>query len=100
MVRDAHRGQDPAQFVTNILYLPLAFAKSNGLVNRRCKMILRDEKRRSWSVLLAPMGHHVAITKGWRLFRQANNVQIGDPYKFELIENGTIPISVFHWKQV
>ncbi|PHT40016.1 hypothetical protein CQW23_18870 [Capsicum baccatum] len=87
---------DPYSIRKPYLYLPLAFAKSNGLVNRRCKMILRDEKRRSWSVLLAPMGHHVAITKGWRLFRQANNVQIGDPYKFELIENGTIPISVFH----
>ncbi|KAH0643663.1 hypothetical protein KY289_034637 [Solanum tuberosum] len=80
------------------LYLPSAFAKSNGLVNRRCKMILRDEKQRSWSVLLAPMGHHIAITKGWRQFREANGVQVGDTYKFELIDNGMIPIAYFHCK--
>ncbi|KAK6781595.1 hypothetical protein RDI58_019391 [Solanum bulbocastanum] len=78
------------------LHLPSAFAKSNGLVNRRCKMILRDEKQRSWSVLLAPMGHHTAITKGWRQFREANGVQVGDTYKFELIDNGTIPVAYFH----
>ncbi|KAG5568555.1 hypothetical protein H5410_064427 [Solanum commersonii] len=76
------------------LYLPSAFAKSNGLVNRRCKMILRDEKQRSWSVLLAPMGHHIAITKGWRQFREANGVQVGDTYKFELIHNGTIRVNI------
>ncbi|KAF3657380.1 putative B3 domain-containing protein REM17-like [Capsicum annuum] len=57
-------------------YLPSAFVKSNVLVNRRCKMILRDEKQRSWSVLLAPMGHYVAITRGWRQFREANDVQM------------------------
>ncbi|MCD9646728.1 hypothetical protein HAX54_036882 [Datura stramonium] len=78
-------------------YLPSAFANSNGLVNRRCEMILRDEKQRSWSVQLGPMGHHIAITRGWRQFREANGVQIGDTYKFELIDNGTIPIAYFHF---
>nr|XP_025888304.1 B3 domain-containing protein REM17-like [Solanum lycopersicum] len=83
-----------------IQYLPSAFAKSNSLVNRRCKMILRDEKQRSWSVVLAPMGHHTAITKGWRQFREANGFQVGDTYKFELIDNGTIPIAYFHCEYI
>ncbi|CAN4075782.1 unnamed protein product [Withania somnifera] len=79
-------------------YLPLAFAKSNGLANRHCQMILRDDKQRSWSVQLQPMGNHIAITRGWRKFREANSVQVGDTYKFELIDNGTIPIAYFHCK--
>ncbi|XP_015084057.1 B3 domain-containing protein REM10-like [Solanum pennellii] len=81
-----------------LLSIPIASTVLLSLVNRRCKMILRDEKQRSWSVLLAPMGHHTAITKGWRQFREANGVQIGDTYKFELIDNGTIPIAYFHCK--
>ncbi|XP_049349765.1 putative B3 domain-containing protein REM15 [Solanum verrucosum] len=89
---------NPYCIYSPFLYLPSAFAKSNGLVNRRCKMILRDEKQRSWSVLLAPMGHHIAITKGWRQFREANGVQVGDTCKFELIDNGTIPIAYFYCK--
>ncbi|KAM3266687.1 B3 domain-containing protein REM10-like [Capsicum annuum] len=62
---------------------------------RRCKMILRDEKGRSWSVQLGPVGPRFGITKGWRQFREANAVQEGDTYKFELVDNGTIPIAYF-----
>ncbi|XP_016454036.1 B3 domain-containing protein REM10-like isoform X2 [Nicotiana tabacum] len=78
------------------LYLPADFAKSNGLMNRRCEMILTDEKQRSWSVQLGLTGHHVAITRGWKKFVKANDVQVGDTFKFELINNGTIPIAYFH----
>ncbi|XP_016563533.2 B3 domain-containing protein REM10-like [Capsicum annuum] len=64
---------------------------------RRTKMILRDEKGRSWSVQLGPVGPRFGITKGWRQFREANAVQVGDTYKFELIDNGTIPIAYFRF---
>ncbi|XP_009597666.1 B3 domain-containing protein REM10 isoform X1 [Nicotiana tabacum] len=80
------------------LYLQADFAKSNGLMNRRCEMIITDEKQRSWSVQLGPTGHHVAITRGWTKFVKANDVQVGDTFKFELINNGTIPIAYFHCK--
>ncbi|XP_019254821.1 PREDICTED: B3 domain-containing protein REM17-like isoform X2 [Nicotiana attenuata] len=80
------------------LYLPAAFAKSNGLANKRRQLILRDEKQRSWPVQVGPQGHHFAITRGWRQFREANNVQVGDTYKFELIDNGTVPVAHFHCK--
>ncbi|XP_070019452.1 putative B3 domain-containing protein REM15, partial [Nicotiana sylvestris] len=49
----------------HVLYLPLAFVKSNGLMNRHCEMILVNEKRRSWSVQLGQMGHHFGIKRGW-----------------------------------
>nr|XP_016501699.1 PREDICTED: B3 domain-containing protein REM1-like [Nicotiana tabacum] len=61
-------------------------------------MILRDEKQRLWPVQVGPVGHQFSITRGWRQFREANNVQVGDTYKFELIDNGTIPVAHFHCK--
>ncbi|XP_070046285.1 B3 domain-containing protein REM10-like [Nicotiana tomentosiformis] len=62
------------------LYLPAAFAKSNGLANKCRQMILRDEKQRLWPVQIGPVGHQFSITRGWRQFREANNVQVGDTY--------------------
>ncbi|XP_047268647.1 B3 domain-containing protein REM8-like [Capsicum annuum] len=79
------------------LYLPLDFAKSNGLMDKS-EMILVDEKQRSWSVWLGRMGHHFGILRGWTQFKKANGVQVGDTYKFELTYNGTIPIVHFHCK--
>nr|XP_033511391.1 B3 domain-containing protein REM10-like [Nicotiana tomentosiformis] len=81
-------------------YFPLDFAKSTGLMNRHCEITLVDEKRRSWSVWLGPMGHHFGIKRGWREFVQENGVQIGDTYKFELINNGRIPIAHFHCEYI
>ncbi|KAK4729172.1 hypothetical protein R3W88_022160 [Solanum pinnatisectum] len=80
-----------------VLYLPMDFVKSNGLMRRR-GMILIDEKRRSWSVWLGKKGHHFAIKRGWTQFRNANGIQVGGTYKFELTNNGTIPIVHFHCK--
>ncbi|PHU13696.1 hypothetical protein BC332_14901 [Capsicum chinense] len=84
----------PYAIIRALVYLPSAFARPNGLM-RRCKMILRDEKQRSWSVQLGPVGPRFGITRGWRQFREANAVQVGDTYKFELIGNGTIPVAYF-----
>ncbi|KAK4343556.1 hypothetical protein RND71_036650 [Anisodus tanguticus] len=75
--------------------LPIAFAKSNGLMDRR-EMILTDEKQRSWSVPIKPRGRRFAITRGLQQFMKAYGVQVGDTYKFELINNGTIPVAYFH----
>ncbi|KAJ8538804.1 hypothetical protein K7X08_030100 [Anisodus acutangulus] len=70
-------------------YIPLAFAKSNGWMNRCCEMILMDEQRRSRSVRLGPVSDkHIGIHGGWQKFREANDVQVGDTYRFELISNG------------
>uniref|UniRef100_A0A3Q7IDZ7 TF-B3 domain-containing protein n=1 Tax=Solanum lycopersicum TaxID=4081 RepID=A0A3Q7IDZ7_SOLLC len=78
-------------FTKAILYFPMRFVKSNGLMSRS-EMILVDEKQRSWSVLLGQMEHHFGIKRGWPQFRKANGLQEGDTYKFELTNNGTIPI--------
>ncbi|XP_055819904.1 B3 domain-containing protein REM10-like isoform X2 [Solanum dulcamara] len=78
-------------FTRTILYLPMDFVKSNGLMSKS-EMILVDEKQRSWSVCVGQMEHHFGIKRGWPQFKKANNVQEGDTYKFELTNNGTIPI--------
>ncbi|XP_060179525.1 B3 domain-containing protein REM17-like isoform X3 [Lycium barbarum] len=76
--------------------LPTDFVKSNGLINRKCEMILQDEAQRCWSVWLGRIGNRFGITRGWTVFRAANGLQIGDAYKFELIKNGEVPIAHFH----
>nr|XP_025888236.1 B3 domain-containing protein REM10-like isoform X1 [Solanum lycopersicum] len=75
-----------------VRYLPMDFVKSNGLMSRS-EMILIDEKQRSWSVWLGQTGHQFGIKRGWTQFRNANGIQLGDTYKFELTNNGTIPIA-------
>ncbi|XP_009801949.1 B3 domain-containing protein REM10 [Nicotiana tabacum] len=81
-----------------VLYFPRHFAKSSGLMNRKCEMILKDEAQRSWSVRLGPLAgrRHFGITSGWAKFRAAKGLQVGDAYKFELIKNEKIPIAHFH----
>ncbi|KAJ8561123.1 hypothetical protein K7X08_027313 [Anisodus acutangulus] len=85
----------PYTITKSILYLPMDFVKSNGLMDRS-EMILVDEKQRSWLAQLGRMQRHFGITSGWRQFEKANCVQVGDAYKFELTNNGTIPIVHFH----
>ncbi|PHT33784.1 hypothetical protein CQW23_25584 [Capsicum baccatum] len=73
------------------------FAKSNGWMNRKCEMILKDEAERCWSVWIGRMGHNFGITRGWTNFRVEKGLQVGDAYKFELIKNGKVPIAYFHY---
>ncbi|XP_060179530.1 B3 domain-containing protein REM17-like isoform X2 [Lycium barbarum] len=78
------------------LYLPMDFVKSSGLMNKS-EMILVDEKQISWSMWLGRTESHFGIKRGWRQFSKANGVQVGDTYKFELTNNGTIPIVHFRY---
>ncbi|XP_031123407.1 B3 domain-containing protein REM17-like [Ipomoea triloba] len=79
------------------LYLPLGFARSNGLVAaEKREMILRDDKERSWPVVLGRMGHHVGLLRGWQAFQMAKGLKEGDAYKFELIKSGKKPIAKFY----
>ncbi|KAJ8538802.1 hypothetical protein K7X08_030098 [Anisodus acutangulus] len=80
-----------------VLYLPMDFVKSNGLMDRS-EMILVDEKQRLWLAQLGRIQRHFGITSGWRQFIKTNGVHVGDTYKFELTNNGTVPIVHFHCK--
>ncbi|KAM3379455.1 B3 domain-containing protein REM17-like [Capsicum galapagoense] len=64
-----------------VLYLPMDFAKSNGLMDKH-EMIIVDEKRRSWSVWIGRIDEfHFGIKRGWTQFRKENGVQVGDTYR-------------------
>ncbi|PHT39983.1 hypothetical protein CQW23_18837 [Capsicum baccatum] len=79
----------------HFVYLPMDFAKSNGLMDKH-EMIIVDEKRRSWSVWIGRIDEfHFGIKRGWTQFRKENGVQVGDTYRFELTNNGTIPVVHF-----
>nr|GMD90131.1 B3 domain-containing protein REM10-like [Ipomoea batatas] len=76
------------------LHLPLGFARSNGLMaEEKREMVLRDDKERSWPVVLGRKDHHLSLRQGWQAFRMANGLKEGDAYKFELIKTGEKPIA-------
>ncbi|XP_059659145.1 B3 domain-containing protein REM10-like [Cornus florida] len=83
----------------SMLYIPVKFAKQNGLINRSCEMILRCQQR-SWKVTLQKKsdGSQVYIRRGWRDFCIANGLKEGDTFRIELINNGKVPIMDFHSK--
>ncbi|KAF6166944.1 hypothetical protein GIB67_037457 [Kingdonia uniflora] len=67
-------------FSQNTMNIPLAFARSNNLINKRCTGTLRDNKNRSWKVNLSHKNcdETVYIGGGWRRFSAANNCREGD----------------------
>uniref|UniRef100_A0AB38Z7F1 B3 domain-containing protein n=1 Tax=Paeonia suffruticosa TaxID=45171 RepID=A0AB38Z7F1_PAESU len=81
------------------LYIPLPFARPNGLTNRSYNMMtLMDEKQNLWPVRVGQKKYkdRVYIGKGWRNFWIANGIREGDSFIFELIKKGNKPILKFH----
>ncbi|XP_028084298.1 B3 domain-containing protein REM7-like isoform X2 [Camellia sinensis] len=89
----------PYSFEASRLFIPRGFARSEGLIDRRCEMIIRDEQQqKSWQVRLShKCDGQVYIGRGWREFRIANGLKQGDTLSFELICKGTKPVIGFHW---
>nr|GMD26330.1 B3 domain-containing protein REM10-like [Ipomoea batatas] len=77
---------------------PIAKFHCNLFSAEKREMILRDDKERSWPVVLGRMGHHVGLLRGWQAFQMAKGLKEGDAYKFELIKNGKKPIAKFYCK--
>ncbi|XP_060179517.1 B3 domain-containing protein REM17-like isoform X4 [Lycium barbarum] len=85
------------QFLTNgYLRIPSEFARANGLINKKCDLIIRDEKRRSWTLKLYTSRSQVYIGGRWGKFYAANGIQVGDQIMFEVVTNGEQPIWNFH----
>ncbi|KAL7617063.1 B3 domain-containing protein REM17 [Lactuca sativa] len=84
----------------SVLFLPIKFAKSNGLMNPR-KMTLKNvEDERSWTVELENYkNRYYYIGQGWKDFRVANGLKKGDRFKFELVNNGENPIVNFYFEK-
>ncbi|XP_021670205.2 B3 domain-containing protein REM17 isoform X2 [Hevea brasiliensis] len=75
------------------LHIPIKFARTHNLCNRRCKMILMNQKGRSWPAMLwcKKSDGQIYIGRGWTSFRAANNLKAGDSLIFEHIEKQKIP---------
>ncbi|KAK4374090.1 hypothetical protein RND71_004767 [Anisodus tanguticus] len=80
----------------DLLCIPRNFARANGLMNKKCDLIIRDERQMSWSLRLCCFGTGVCIKGGWHEFRDTNCLKKGDRVMFEVVTNGEKPIWQFH----
>uniref|UniRef100_M1B269 DNA binding protein n=2 Tax=Solanum tuberosum TaxID=4113 RepID=M1B269_SOLTU len=77
------------------LYLPRRFAIANGLINKKCDLIIRDERQRLWNFKLSSsITQTYIIGCGWTKFFADNCLRKGDRIMFEVVTNGETPI----WK--
>ncbi|WCJ27377.1 Transcriptional factor B3 family protein [Euphorbia peplus] len=74
------------------LYIPLKFSRLYFENRKYCKVILIDQEGRRWPTHLWNNGEQCHIADGWNEFRLANNLNPGDSFVFELIENGQKPV--------
>ncbi|KAL1221440.1 putative B3 domain-containing protein REM15 [Cardamine amara subsp. amara] len=90
---------DPTCFVANvapstlrydILNLPMKFVRVNGIVVGSGKIVLMNEKGRSWTLKLRqkPSCGTTYIRRGWRSFCHANGLKAGSFFTFKLIQKG------------
>ncbi|XP_055821819.1 B3 domain-containing protein REM10-like [Solanum dulcamara] len=81
------------------LCLPKHFVLANNLTNKKCDLIIRDERQKSWNLKLASYdSHRVNIGNGWHEFRVVNDLKEGDRVMFEIVTNGKKLIWQFHNK--
>ncbi|KAJ8561124.1 hypothetical protein K7X08_027314 [Anisodus acutangulus] len=83
----------------NSKLLPKQFAMANGLINKKCGVIIGDERQRPWNLRLATHDCRVHVVGGWGKFRVANDLKEGDHLMFEVVANGEKPIWKFHKRQ-
>ncbi|XP_070019456.1 B3 domain-containing protein REM10-like [Nicotiana sylvestris] len=76
------------------LSLPRQFAKANGLSNKKCDLIIKDDRQRSWKLKLSSSKSRVYMGDGWRKLVTDNCLKEGDRIRFEIATNGETPI----WK--
>ncbi|MCD7446394.1 hypothetical protein HAX54_006002 [Datura stramonium] len=101
----SHNPVGQSQFVCTVkqyclsngyLRIPNKFAKANGLTNKECSLIIRDERQRSWTLKIYTSCSHVNVGGRWGEFCAANYINVGDQIMFEVVTNGEQPIWKFH----
>ncbi|XP_060179535.1 B3 domain-containing protein REM10-like isoform X2 [Lycium barbarum] len=78
-----------------VMHVPKLFARESGLINRRCRIMIRDEQR-SWEFKLYYSASGTFIGGGWREFCAANSLKEGDRIMFEIFSKGETPILKFY----
>ncbi|KAL0845217.1 hypothetical protein Bca101_018463 [Brassica carinata] len=76
------------------LCLPQDFTISNGFKRKCRKIVLTDERERSWALDLRfnKSSDTFYITRGWRNFCEENGKKAGSLFKFKLMRNGETPL--------
>ncbi|KAK4374085.1 hypothetical protein RND71_004762 [Anisodus tanguticus] len=69
---------------------------AKGLINKKCGVIIGDERQRPWNLRLATHDCQVHVVGGWGKFRVANDLKEGDHLMFEVVANGEKSIWKFH----
>nr|XP_009801950.1 PREDICTED: B3 domain-containing protein REM5-like [Nicotiana sylvestris] len=88
----------PYCLTNGFLRIPKEFALANGLTNKKCNVIIRDERQRSWNLKLTTYGSQVYMGGRWSEFRAANDIKVGNHIMFEVVTNGEQPVWKFHGK--
>ncbi|KAL0716991.1 hypothetical protein Bca4012_066313 [Brassica carinata] len=78
----------------DVVHLPMDFARSNGLTNRHCEIILLNEEGKRWRLLMRHQkaSGRVCIRSGWKRFCNENRRRANDFLTFKLVKNGTTPV--------
>nr|XP_016473039.1 PREDICTED: B3 domain-containing protein REM8-like [Nicotiana tabacum] len=82
----------------DILNIPKQFAWANGLINKKCDLIIRDERQRSWNLVVRSYSTNVYISGGWNEIRDIHCLKEGDRIMFEVVANEKKPTWKFHAK--
>ncbi|KAL1210416.1 B3 domain-containing protein REM14 [Cardamine amara subsp. amara] len=101
--REEDSSSDHSCFVANVtvsnlyndkLYLPIRFARSNGWSKKYGKVVLLNEKGRSWKLSLDhdKTGVKTYLRHGWRSFCNANGMNKDQLYTFKLVKNSRTPV--------
>ncbi|XP_010489774.1 PREDICTED: B3 domain-containing protein REM14-like [Camelina sativa] len=77
----------------DILFLPRGFSRSNGLMDRKCEIILLNKDGTPWTLILShkPDGE-VYIRSGWTSFCFENRLRVNDVLTLKLVQTGTTPV--------
>ncbi|ESQ48928.1 hypothetical protein EUTSA_v10022336mg [Eutrema salsugineum] len=73
----------------DLLFLPMDFARSNGLMNRHCETILLNEDGKPWTLFLKytkKTQSRAYIARGWRSFCRANEKRANCLLTFKLVQ--------------
>ncbi|KAM3379346.1 putative B3 domain-containing protein REM15 [Capsicum galapagoense] len=99
----AHKSYGHSNFVCTIkpysltygfLCVPKQFACANGLINKKCCLIVNDETQTSWNLRIRSCNTQVYMGEGCRKFIAENCLKEGHHIMFVVVTDGETPI----WK--
>ncbi|PHT30596.1 hypothetical protein CQW23_29817 [Capsicum baccatum] len=101
----AHKSYGHSNFVCTIkpysltygfLCVPKHFACANGLINKKCCLIVNDETQTSWNLRIRSCNTQVYMGEGCRKFIAENCLKEGHHIMFVVVTDGETPIWKFH----